>query len=454
MLKKFWDTSLHGSYYTSKSIKNGAIYFHNNSGFDATFLEALVTPINEAFSLAINNKDFEWIKKFNQYNRNLNKRIPEVKAYTLSDREIEIMKTEVDKNASIEELMSLKYINFDILDLNGLLNNEFNIKQDDDANELKMKIQKINELMPFIESHYVSPYELLISSLNNNKELFKFAIDLQYKELENAVIDNNKELIIKIVSDLFLPPKDIYRTFLIEKENEKKYYHTIYKNDDTKNAEIVLKEKIYNAQCRANNMFIKEKIDQYGRHLKENVYKTLLMLQVDNLPIDDYYYDLTIDSIKQHKKMMFNNAIKNLEDTLEEITKEKAIEKKYNKISSELTKEYLISELNRGEKDKVIVLLCNKLQTILEYKYNYSGDLFTMIDTFIDERIKTHNFEKAIDIIDDNNQEKDELINNRIQLLNKLRMKRNCIVHAEIKEVDMSIQEIIEAVELVEMIDK
>ena len=36
----------------------------------------------------------------------------------------------------------------------------------------------------------------------NGKELFKFAADLQYKELENAVIDGNKELIKTLASDL------------------------------------------------------------------------------------------------------------------------------------------------------------------------------------------------------------------------------------------------------------
>ena len=51
-------------------------------------------------------------------------------------------------------------------------------------------------------------------------------------------------------------------------------------------------------------------------------------------------------------------------------------------------------------------------------------------------------------------QEEDRVSNKRIQLLHKLRMKRNNIVHAETKNVDMTIDEIKECIDLIEFLSK
>ena len=124
------------------------------------------------------------------------------------------------------------------------------------------------------------------------------------------------------------------------------------------------------------------------------------------------------------------------------------------KITSESSKEYLTSELNRGESDKVVVLICKRLQIILEHKFGYSGDLFTMIDNLIDKTMKLHNCTDDEDNSYYAYMEEDRLFTKRIQLLHKLRMKRNNIVHAETKEVEMSIEEIRECIDLIESLSK
>ena len=161
-----------------------------------------------------------------------------------------------------------------------------------------------------------------------------------------------------------------------------------------------------------------------------------------------------MDYIQKVKESVCDEYIEKLEDIIERMTNRKALEKEYNRISSELTREYLLSELDRGEADKVVVLICKRLQIILEHKFGYSGDLFTMIDTLIDRTMQLHNCTDDEDNSYNAYMEEDRLFTKRIQLLHKLRMKRNNIVHAERKEVEMSIEEIRECIDLIELLSK
>lgn len=452
LAKEIWNKSLIGEWYTGKKIENGAIYFINN---DHGYLRSLVTPVNEAFTLAIKNKDFEWIKKFNQYNRKLNEAIPEIKAYTLRDDEIKVMELEEDKNASLEDVLSLKHVKYDILNLHDFLNDEFGLKRTEELDRLKEKIQRVKHFKPFIESHFISPYELLIRLTNSkdNKGLFKFAADLQYKELENAVVDNDEELIKTLASDLFLPSKNIIDTFLREKENLKSYP---FANDSAveEKTKLAYEKAISEVRSKASSDFFNDKAQKYGCLLNKEMYQILLNLQIGNVPFDECCNSLTSDCIQKVKERTCAEYIEKLEDIIERTTNQKALEKEYNKISSEISKENLLSELNRGETDKMVVLICKRLQIILEYKFGYSGDLFTMIDTLIDRTMQLHN------CIDDEDNcyyaymNEDALFTKRIKLLHKLRMKRNNIVHAERKEVEMPITEIRECIDLIETLSK
>ena len=166
------------------------------------------------------------------------------------------------------------------------------------------------------------------------------------------------------------------------------------------------------------------------------------------------YSALTLEAIQSIKQRMIDEAISKYEEELETVTHEKALQKEYDRISAELNKEYLLSELNKGESDKVVVLICKRLQIILEYKFRYSGDLFTMIDTLINRTMQLHNCYDDEDNDYYRYQEEDRVSNKRIQLLHKLRMKRNNIVHAETKNVDMTIDEIKECIDLIEFLSK
>ena len=100
------------------------------------------------------------------------------------------------------------------------------------------------------------------------------------------------------------------------------------------------------------------------------------------------------------------------------------------KAVNELTKEYFESELKKGNKEIVIIKLCVRLEAILRSSYHYEGDFSEMLDRYCSQH----------------GQEDDGWGYNReakfVKYLQKLRMCRNSIVHAEKKKDMLTLEEI------------
>lgn len=442
--------SIRGSWYTGKHVTNNAIYFTNGG---SSFLRAYVTPISRALELAKSTKDFEWLKVFNEYNKNLSEKIPDLRISFLKDDEIKLMELE-NKNTPLEDLISIKFLSGNLLLIKRLLSSEYGLNATDKAERIKQKIAQIKSLNNFIKTHYICVPEFIFDCLQKKqyKPLFKFATDLQYAELQNAVIDGNNDLVLEITRKLFIPTEQTLKKLRTIDD----FYSVVMRDngiDAAKTHEVRMAE--YNEYIgKETQKFIDKKTHEYWNVLDRGLYQSLLVLQFDTIPLSEIYSSLALETIQDIKQRMINEAIVKYEEDLETVTHEKALKKEYDRISAELSKEYLLSELNKGESDKVVVLICKRLQIILEYKFRYSGDLFTMIDALINQTMQLHNCRDD----EDNNyrryQEEDRISSKRIQLLHTLRMKRNNIVHAETKNIDMTIDEIKECIDLIEFLSK
>ena len=455
--KQIFDESLQGSWYTGKRMRGGAIYFLNNAHSDDSYLRALVTPIGEAFMAAQQNKDMEWLVVFNNYNKKLKEQFPELGAATFSDDNLKIMELESRKNPPIEEIFELKVVKNGLINMRSVISSDYGLDMNaDELTRIKNQIKRVKELKPFLKSHFISPYELILSCLKNKKgkELFKFAADLQCKELENAVIDGDKNAIEQIATKLFIPTSE-YLALIERAVTLSKNVHVSGPDgEDEEATERERNKQISDARVKAEGKFIETQTNSYRGDINKELYSSLVKCQFSNIPLSDAYANITLDFFNKEKERVADEYIEKLEDKIESLTHWKAMEKEYNKISTELNRDYLLSELDRGESDKVVVLICKRLQMLLQFKYGYSGDLFTMIDTLIDRTMKLHNCSDD----EDNNYnaylEEDRIFTKRIQLLHKLRMKRNNIVHPEIKDVEMSDSEIRECIDLVELLSK
>lgn len=444
--------SISGSWYTGKRVRSNAIYFTNGG---SSFLRAYVTPISQALELARNTKDFEWLKIFNEYNKSLSEKIPDLGLLFLKDEEIKLMELENNKNTPLEDLVSIKFLSGNLLLIKRLLSSEYGLDAADKAERITQKIAQIKSLDKFIKTHYICIPEFVFDCLKKKqfKPLFKFATDLQYAELQNAVIDGNSDLVLEIINDLFIPAeKTLKNLYTIDRFSS---VRVISGNGIDEEKTKAARTTQFNEYLgKETQKLIDEKINRHRNVLDRSLYQSLLVLQFGNIPLSDIYSALTLEAIQSIKQRMIDEAISKYEEELETVTHEKALQKEYDRISAELNKEYLLSELNKGESDKVVVLICKRLQIILEYKFRYSGDLFTMIDTLINRTMQLHNCYDDEDNDYYRYQEEDRVSNKRIQLLHKLRMKRNNIVHAETKNVDMTIDEIKECIDLIEFLSK
>ena len=432
---ELWKLSLNGSWYTGKRIVNNGVYFTNSSSL---YLQALVNPIGKAFDLAIENKDFEFINKFNDYNTKIKENIPELKARTLSEQEIKLMELKEDKNASLLDILKLQHINYGIVDFNELINDDYGIEKDNEIKEVETKINRLKELKDFYMSTFISPYELIMNLCENKKykELSDFATQLGYSKLEKAVSLSNKKEIEEISNFLFIPESryfDEIRRIRKLGENIHVVSGSVIDEPATNLARFMEFEK---QRTKLVQRFIDDKLGNIGIDIDSKAYSSLLKTQFKNIPFDEHYEEVNLELFSKEKELIISKQLSSLEDKLERLTNRKALEKAYNKISQELNKEYLTNELEKGESDKVVVLICKRLQIILEYKFGYVGDLYSMIDTLIERTM---------------NQENEEY-DSRVNLLHTLRMKRNNIVHAEYKEIEMSKEDIERCIDVLDVL--
>jgi len=456
--KGIYDESTHGSWYTGKRISNNAIYFINNAHGEATYLRAYVCPIISALSLALKNKDYKWVEVFNDYNSKLASLIPDLKLNIYSNKDIQLIKMKNDPKTSIVELLEMENLNDSFFELKKIINCACL-----DLDGCKERLNQIPDIdKNFISKYFITPLEMMLICLEkkNFKPLFKFATDIEYKELQDAVINGEPTKIKDMFSEMFMPSEYIFRNY-DSMMNSLKNINVISGGEHNEElTEKARKEKGIEYQEIAKKNLIEEKHNLFRRKTNDK-YFNYLEIQLANIPVSHIYDNLTLEDIQKIKTDYVKKCINHYEDLIEEYTHRKALEKEYEKITKELSKEYLVNEINRG---KAVVLICKRLQIILQYKYKYEGDLFEMIDKYMNDRLKYHEMINPYDDEDNNyyndletdrlNTEDNNRIKRRRDLLHKLRMKRNNIVHAEMKTVDMSKEEILECIDLIELISK
>ena len=94
-----------------------------------------------------------------------------------------------------------------------------------------------------------------------------------------------------------------------------------------------------------------------------------------------------------------------------------------------ICEEYFDNEMKKNNYEIVIIKLCVKLEAILHCDYKYIGDFSEMLDLYCNKQIDTYS----------------EIA----RLLNKLRMQRNSIVHAEKNDETLSLEELQRCVEYI-----
>ena len=150
--------------------------------------------------------------------------------------------------------------------------------------------------------------------------------------------------------------------------------------------------------------------------------------RIQDVPDDINKAVVFFDQIKEE---VFSDWVNNIQEMIDNRRDEEQRQKNIAQIKTEIPKEYLLQEIEKGNIENAIIKLCVKLESILKNRYRLTGDLFTMLDSFFDMKHCKEEWK---------------------EVLSKLRMKRNSLVHSEITPVSFSKQDLLVCIDIVESI--
>ena len=160
--------------------------------------------------------------------------------------------------------------------------------------------------------------------------------------------------------------------------------------------------------------------------------KDICKLQFDNVPLKyRISNDPTLKDFKEIKKKIVGDAKENLVNKLESYTHKNELIERFLLTNKKYSTEKLLNYIKIGEYDIAITNLCTKLEIFIKAYYEYEGDFKNVLDEFI----KFSDFDEE-----------------QAALLNKIRIKRNSIVHAENEQIEINAEEIKKAILFVENI--
>lgn len=372
----------------------------------------------------------------------------------LDKRSIELKKMKTSTEVSLKERLVYEYTNNFILNYRGLLSsNTVTIKgpskeEDRDGFYEALLSQYKDLYKEIILENPTSFIELLYRGISEGSlsKIFQIAVDYDIKPLKNALLIGKLEDIITAAKNVFV--------------------YTEEKTVKTRNGFGEMSSYFMGGKWITTLLDVNEPSQSaYQIPCVENHIKwTHGLLQVDNL--SDIPNDVK-DAIKffnKKKAQIIADWAEDLENRITHIRVAKENEEAYLRIKDEITSQYLVDLISKGGTDLAIIKLCVKLESILKHKFDLTGDLFTMLDSFFAGPLKHIEAYRPTDD-EDNNYSRDmaayneqcrlnELHKTWIGYLSKLRMKRNELVHAEKASVEFTTKDLEQCISIVEEIDK
>lgn len=269
--------------------------------------------------------------------------------------------------------------------------------------------KQANETNKKLDAPIISEEEIQVAVLKQNggatEEINKLSV------MQNGIVNIDKLLAYKDFKFIkqMLKEYPIHIVELLEEWVSESKWKELYRfaidnnNESLANAIIAKDDKEY----------IRRAIQEYFKKDKYNFNKKYFYL----------YENSRQKSIASPNKEQFDKIKQRIIDELAlKIDKDTTI--------GNLTKEYFESELAKGNIDMVVIKLCVRLEAILKSDYHYDGELSAMLEKYCQE----HGWE------DDGWGYSVEA--NHVKYLQKLRMKRNNIVHSEKNNVDLTLEEL------------
>ena len=281
---------------------------------------------------------------------------------------------------------------------------EFNNINIDVDNFVLTKFGQVHDSMTKSKCYVANADEIRVAKLKLDKSSSEDELKIQ-KAIHNGILNINE---LKEVKDLNLFKKAInkYPIHIFERLYQwyrNKNWHELFcfsiDNGDSLLADALMSNNISAVE---KNMLAYWKYEP-GKRTGE-----LFSRNVDN----------ELQSIVSELRMIKEEAIKEQGERADR-----------EQTTAELTKDYFYSELNKGNKELVIIKLCVCMEAILKRDYRYEGDFSEMLDGFCSQ------FNLA-------GRENLNCNHDMPRMLNDLRKQRNGIVHSEKSDVSLSDEEL------------
>lgn len=361
---------------------------HSNSDYDyylQFFKGVNLYLLPSTFNYLISKKDFKLAYRVNSLLKNPH-----------SKREIELL--EVENNDAINEKEKTE---FRCIDYHMIVLEEIE------------KLKDLKYIKEILDNNYVNYYEMVYKLLKTNKKaLFKFFVDNNLIELSELLMnDNDKKLL-----------------------NQSWVYFNYHEGD-----ELTLKQSIIitNDSKKAS----KDKKYVYYRDFR---YKLAELIDTD---LDFESQKTSDNAIIKYFEMFKNDVFNKIKTIIDAENKEKEGKLEKARLTKELTRPYFENLLLMGNEDMFIVKLCSLFETILRFDYKCDhDDIYENMKQFFDKGPKSRDIDDGWGYMTLDTEYEERYVkpwNEKKDLMNKLRLKRNSIVHPERNEhADLSEEEL------------
>lgn len=308
---------------------------------------------------------------------------------------------------------------------------EFNNINIDVENFVTTKFRRLHESMTKSKCYVATSDEIRVAKLKLDKSVSRTDLEIQ-SAIHNGIVDIKelKEIadfkaVKKALNDYPVHPFElVYRMYQQQKWRELFEFSVDY--DINRLSDAILYQ---------NKEDIEENILEIWT--KDNQpYNRLKSLCFNNNELYVSIREISYGSQTNHNQKSIQEVIDYLNDVRQRIISELSNKFDKEKIVGELTKDYLYSELSKGNKELVIIKLCVRMEAILKCDYNFQGDFSEMLDHFCNQ----------FETYDDESNNYDPYTP---AMLNRLRRQRNSIVHSEKQGEPMSDEEIKQCIDYI-----
>ena len=308
---------------------------------------------------------------------------------------------------------------------------EFNTINIDVENFVNTKFRRVHESMTKSKCYVANADEIRVAKLKLDKSVSRTDLEIQ-SAIHNGIVDIKelKEIadfkaVKKALNDYPVHPFElVYRMYQQQKWRELFEFSVDY--DINRLSDAILYQ---------NKEDIEENILEIWT--KDNQpYNRLKSLCFNNNELYVSIREISYGSQTNHNQKSIQEVIDYLNDVRQRIISELSNKFDKEKIVGELTKDYLYSELSKGNKELVIIKLCVRMEAILKCDYNFQGDFSEMLDHFCNQ----------FETYDDESNNYDPYTP---AMLNRLRRQRNSIVHSEKQGEPMSDEEIKQCIDYI-----